>query len=309
VRIVTEGAWTLRGYLPYGKDAEAAVIEAMARYDRMVSRGIVRQSNAELRKAVRLAIQRIAAPSVEERHARAVEGRTIELLDAGDGMSLLQATLPTLAATRVWQVLEHHAKTHASDAGSQQARMVDALVSIVDGTSELPPQRRNEVAQVQVVVGIGTLLGTHDDAAHVRGGEGWLTAQTVRDLAEHSALRRLIVDDVDGQLLQFGRSTYRPPAALRDHVTARDAKCRAPGCVRDAAYCDVDHIVPWDAGGGTDVGNLASLCRRHHVLKTFGNWSYSLRDDGTAEWILPSGAVAADPPTPVIAVVDDLPPF
>ena len=42
-----------------------------------------------------------------------------------------------------------------------------------------------------------------------------------------------------GQLLDYGRETYRPPASLRDHVRGRDPTCRAPGCSRPARYADL----------------------------------------------------------------------
>lgn len=315
MRIVTDGAWELWNYLPGTRVTNPDIMSAMARYDRIVSRAIARQSHTQLRTVVRSAIQRIAAHTVEERHKRAVDQRCVEMYDAGNGMSMLQALLPTFAATRVWQVLEHHAKTAPASSHepggvqSHQARMADALVSIVDGSSDLSPQRRYDAAQVHVVVGLDTLLGVQADLACIRGTDGWLTADTVRGLAVNSALRRLIVDDRDGQLLEYGRTTYRPPVALRDHVAARDVTCRAPGCTRPAAYCDVDHIVPWDSDGATDLGNLASLCRRHHVLKTFGKWDYHLADDGSAEWVLPSGATAVDAPNTILPVMDDPPPF
>jgi hypothetical protein len=31
-------------------------------------------------------------------------------------------------------------------------------------------------------------------------------------------------------------------------------------------HCDAHHIVPWQEGGPTDLGNLVPLCRVHHTL-------------------------------------------
>lgn len=39
------------------------------------------------------------------------------------------------------------------------------------------------------------------------------------------------------------------------------------------------------------------LCRRHHVLKTHGDWtSVRRRDDGTVEWRAPDGSIVVSHP-------------
>jgi hypothetical protein len=59
---------------------------------------------------------------------------------------------------------------------------------------------------------------------------------------------------------------YRPSAALADFVRCRDLTCRFIGCDRPAEFCDVDHTIPYDAGGLTHASNLKCLCRKHHLL-------------------------------------------
>ncbi len=86
---------------------------------------------------------------------------------------------------------------------------------------------------------------------------------------------------------------YRPSAALADFIRCRDLTCRFPGCDKPADFCDVDHTVPYDAGGPTHASNLKLLCRKHHLLKTFwcgpGGWSDEQLPDGTVGWTSPSG--------------------
>ena len=308
-RIVTDGAFALYGHLPAGDLTDDIVLAAMVRYESVVTARIRSVSRPQLRRIVDLAIARIAPESVAQAHERAREQRRVDLFDVGDGMSLLQAHLPSLEATRVWQVLEHCAMADSQAPGSLAARMADALVAIVDGSSEMPAHLRHQAAEVQVVVSVETLLGVSSDAAQIRGTDGWMTADAVRELAQGSPLRRLLADDRDGHLVDYGRRTYRPPAGLRDHVRARDITCRAPGCTRPAMRCDVDHVVAWEDGGPTDVANLACLCRRHHLLKTFAGWDYHLDDSGAARWRLPGGEQLVDPPTPVLAVGSSDPPF
>jgi hypothetical protein len=83
---------------------------------------------------------------------------------------------------------------------------------------------------------------------------------------------------------------YRPSAALDRFVRARDLTCRFPGCAMPAEFCDIDHVVPFPVGP-THPSNLACLCRKHHLLKTFwiGDWALALSPDGAAVWTSPTG--------------------
>jgi hypothetical protein len=83
---------------------------------------------------------------------------------------------------------------------------------------------------------------------------------------------------------------YRPSAKLARFVRARDLTCRFPGCTVPAECCDIDHVLPYPIGP-THPSNLACLCRKHHLLKTFwaGDWALTLRPDGTAIWTTPTG--------------------
>jgi HNH endonuclease len=53
---------------------------------------------------------------------------------------------------------------------------------------------------------------------------------------------------------------------------------------------DGHHVVPWSRGGATALGNLCSLCRRHHgYVHEFG---FRLEPDGADafRWFRPDGA-------------------
>ena len=65
-----------------------------------------------------------------------------------------------------------------------------------------------------------------------------------------------------GQVLDVGRKTRTIPPALRRALTARDRRCRFPGCA--ARRCDAHHVTHWAQGGATRLDNLVQLCRRHH---------------------------------------------
>ena len=132
---------------------------------------------------------------------------------------------------------------------------------------------------VQVTVGLGTLLRLDEEPGDL-AGHGPITAATARDLAfaSGSIWRRLVTDPVTGYLLDYGRKTYRPPAALADHVRARDVTCRTPNCTRPASKCQLDHIISWPAGATSEV-NLATECDHDHRLKHEGHWTHQISDD------------------------------
>jgi len=84
-------------------------------------------------------------------------------------------------------------------------------------------------------------------------------------------------------------TTYRPSAALRRFLHVRDRHCGFPGCGAAVWHCDTDHNTPHAEGGCTDPENCGLFCRRHHRLKTFTDWTWQRRPDGSIEWTDPTG--------------------
>jgi hypothetical protein len=107
--------------------------------------------------------------------------------------------------------------------------------------------------------------------------------------------RRLVTDEM-GRLVDYGRSTYRPPADLARYVIARDRTCRAPGCNQPAAKSDLHHIVPWSRGGETNAEGLASVCQHNHYAIHDAGWQIRRSEGGTIEWTSPTGHVYRVPP-------------
>jgi hypothetical protein len=84
---------------------------------------------------------------------------------------------------------------------------------------------------------------------------------------------------------------YIPPAGLQHLIRVRQRRCSFPGCRRPAVHCDLDHTIPFEAGGLTCECNLASLCRRHHRAKQVPGWHLTQNQPGVMTWRLPSGRV------------------
>ncbi len=117
----------------------------------------------------------------------------------------------------------------------------------------------------------------------VLGVEGLITAEMVAELGKSAHLQPLIPP------LDEPEPRYVPSVKLAAFVRSRDVTCRAPGCDHPAFDCDLDHTIAYHDGGWTHASNLKALCRKHHLLKTFGGWRDKQLPDGTVLWLLPDG--------------------
>jgi hypothetical protein len=153
---------------------------------------------------------------------------------------------------------------------------------------------------VRVQITAAALAGLSQEPAEL-DGYGPIPAWYGRLLAAGGTDWQVAVTDGPGRLLDLHPLRYQPTARQRAYVTARDRTCASPNCTREAARCDLDHVVPFDhdhpeAGGRTEVDNLCPLCRVHHNLKTWWNFSTAYAEDGTLVTVTPLGRVYHTPP-------------
>ncbi|RIQ33707.1 HNH endonuclease [Jiangella rhizosphaerae] len=160
-------------------------------------------------------------------------------------------------------------------------------------SASAPPPRRRPIA-VHITVPFATAIGLSDQPGELEG-YGPIPAHVAKVLAAEGVWTWLRTDGT-GHLLDLGRTRYRPTKALADFIIARDRTCRTPGCHRPAITCDLDHIVPFNAGGTTDPDDLHALCETHHKLKHRGHWRVHRLPDGTTIWTSPTGHRYQKPP-------------
>ena len=233
------------------------------------------------------------------RNARRAEAeRHIRFGEPHDGMVQFWGALRATDAAVLDQRLTGLAATACrGDSRTQDQRRADALAALADGRTRLdcdcaapdctPVQRARGAVGITVLATAETLSGADDTPGHLPG-YGAIPAEQVRALAARARLRRL----PDPAHLR-AEPRYQPSAALAEFVKARDLFCRFPGCDQPAQVCDIDHTVPWAAGGLTHPSNCKLLCRLHHLLKTFWTGPHGWRDtqhrDATITWTSPSG--------------------
>ncbi|UNX54607.1 HNH endonuclease [Georgenia sp. TF02-10] len=174
--------------------------------------------------------------------------------------------------------------------------------------------------RVNVTVPLTTLMGG-PEPGHLHG-YGPIDAATARALALGGTWRRLVTDPLTGTVLDLGRTRYRPPADLADLVRAWDGTCVRGGCATPATRCELDHDLPWAAGGTTSFRTLSAKCKVDHQLKTCGDFIVQPHGPGTYDWTSrltgltyrrhPDGATTYQPLNPnddPRGTQDDSPPF
>jgi hypothetical protein len=128
-----------------------------------------------------------------------------------------------------------------------------------------------------------------------------------REIAADATWHRLLTDPASGALLDYGTTTYRPPAGLTRHVQTRDQTCVFPGCPHPAAKCDLDHRVPFPHGP-TSADNLHPTCRRHHRCKQHEGWTVHRDHTGGTVWTTPTGRTYTSPREPIAEPTPPQPP-
>ncbi|ARR79966.1 hypothetical protein MOTT12_04302 [Mycobacterium intracellulare subsp. yongonense] len=229
--------------------------------------------------------------AVRRRQER-VAGRQVWMADMGDGLAHLEGTLYAPDAHALDRRLDALAATVcAHDPRTREQRRADALGALAAdadwlgcrcGRSDCAAGGRAAGPVVIHVIAPQTSAGW---APGVQiGAEGLIPPEVLAELAASARLVPL-AHPADAP----PEAGYVPSRALADFVRCRDLTCRWPGCDRPATACDVDHTIPYAAGGPTHASNLKALCRTHHLVKTFWGWRDQQLPDGTLIFTSPAG--------------------
>jgi hypothetical protein len=251
-------------------------------------------SQAKLGREVDRIVAKADQDAVRRRKER-VEDREVVVVDTGDGMSAVWATVFATDGHVLEQRLDALAATVCeADPRTKQQRRADALGAVASGADRLGcrcgksdcPAGGKTAAPlvVHVVAEQATVDGTSDKPGYLAGSDELIPAELVAELADSAKLRPLF-NAIDAP----PESGYAPSAKLADFIRWRDVTCRAPGCDVPARQCDIDHVIPFGDGGPTHASNLSCKCRKHHLAKTFCGWKDKQLPDGTLIWTLPDG--------------------
>ncbi|BBZ51722.1 hypothetical protein MHEI_34390 [Mycobacterium heidelbergense] len=144
---------------------------------------------------------------------------------------------------------------------------------------------------IHVIAEQATLAGRSAGPASALGADGLIAPELIAELAMSARLVSLV-----HPLDAAPENGYVPSKALADFVRCRDLTCRWPGCDRPAVGCDIDHTIPYTAGGATHASNLKCYCRTHHLIKTFCGWTDQQLPDATLILTSPTGQTYVSTP-------------
>ncbi|RFA09220.1 hypothetical protein B7R54_08265 [Subtercola boreus] len=147
-----------------------------------------------------------------------------------------------------------------------------------------------------------------DTPGDLTGGHGWANLEGYGPIDQLTALHltrnapsftRVLTDPATGCALGYGRQKYKPPADLDELIRLTHTHCTFPHCPETSATADLDHTIPWNNQGTTDLRNLSPLCSSHHKVKHHTEWNIQQTPDGTITWTSPAGHQYTVDPTPL----------
>ena len=264
---------------------------------------------------VRSAFAKLAPDLFAVKVEKAMETRSVRCYPDSDGMSQVLAILPAAGAQTVMNAIETFVEIEKANEElgiikeivdrSMENRRADALIEIAELAISMKGnlvKHHRRPASINIVMDLATALGLANNPGFLTG-YGPIPADVARHFANDGKWKKFITDPGTGNLLDMGRETYVPPQQLQDFLIARDRTCRFPGCRKSALRSEIDHAIPWEKGGKTNPENMGVLCKRHHRLKTHGDWKLKSFPDGSCEWTSPNGRVIPVPARPMLDAV------
>lgn len=217
------------------------------------------------------------------------------------------------------QVNELHVRRHRGASGGtitgrfDDAAMFDAVATVIDAHAQpatADDQRTGPQRQAEALADICGYVLDHADVPECGGRRphlnviirledledleiraraavldfgGIVSPASLRMLACDAALVPIVMNG-KGRPLDIGRLTRVIPDGIRRAVAARDRGCAR--CGRPPSWCEIHHLVEWENGGATSVGNCVMLCRVRHRLMHHSEWEVVM-DHGRPQFIPP----------------------
>lgn len=269
------------------------------------------------RLTARIAEEIAPVPLAERRQKTRMRG-FVSVSDSGDGHGVLHVGGSLLYLTAARDRVRKQAKLviRARDKAQKEATaagnpilkpdtrtlgevcgdLVCDLLLTSDPTSD--PAARDVQASVSFVIPISTTLADESESGHAPAlldGRSPIPLDEAKRLAAKAPMfTRILTHPITGTVQAV--DTYKPTAAMRRFLAARDVHCRFPGCRLPARGSQIDHTLAWEHGGTTHLSNLEHLCVFHHVMKHATAWTPRQLEGGVLEWTTPSGKVLTDRP-------------
>jgi hypothetical protein len=254
-------------------DVQAAEITATAVADPNAEAALLETAGSTSVKGLRDRCREVRAGAEADDKAwarRLHETRRAHDWTDPDGSYRLEARLAPDAGARfssAWQAHINRIFCDARRAGRREPRAAYAADALLALASEGPCKP----VEVRVTVDSAAL-----SRGHTEPGErceidrvGPVPVAMARALLGDAAVTVMTRDGVDITTVSSPKRTI--PVKLRRALEARYPTCGVKSCANDQ-FLEIDHIVPLEHHGSTEIDNLWRLCSHHHRLKTYGGW-------------------------------------
>src|SRR4051812_3332343 len=278
--------------LKYAEAADGLTTEQCDRVQELTLGKATTKTPWQLRQLLRKTVIRVGAEDLGKKHEVQKKSTDIRVQPEDDGMSSLHGWLTSVDATIVDAAVEAYAraKKGAGDERSLGELRAAGLVEMAERYLMDPagPRAHGRPITVDIAIDFLTFLGLTNHPGEILGTGQMIPAEALRELIPQAALRRIITDPMTGELLDYGRTTYRFPADTTAYAIAKWVSSTGPGSTVPAQRVDMDHGKPWADGGETSRDNGNPADRRWHRAKTIGGWTVFHSDDGWT-WRSPLG--------------------
>jgi hypothetical protein len=173
------------------------------------------------------------------------------------------------------------------------ARRADALALMAERSASTD---RGAARPLVVMVMTHEQWMNHEGGTYDRTGFAASAEAVARNLCD-CRLGRIIIDDVTGRVIDFGRDARCNEEDQRLARIIRDGTCVFGDCDTPAGQCHGHHWRDdWIEGGLTNLEDLASTCPSHHRLVHESGWKLHGHEDGSWTATSPDGLTITRPP-------------
>jgi hypothetical protein len=227
-----------------------------------------------------------------------VERRAHEWTDPEGGYHLSARLAPDAGArfSSAWKAHTDRLFCEARRAGRREPRAAYAADALV----ALATQGPCKPVEVRVTVDSAALARGHTKSGErcEISGVGPVPVSTARALLDDASVAVMTRHGDDITAVSSPKRTI--PTKLRRALEARYPMCAVSTCANDQ-FLEIDHMVPLEDHGRTEIDNLWRLCSHHHRLKTYEGWKVVGRN-GTRDLVPPDDPDPPGPPSLLVGV-------
>lgn len=209
-------------------------------------------------------------------------------VDQRTGMCHTHLELDPVRDRALWAAIEAARASLRQQDGNRRTPWdqltVDAVITAIGGGEHV-----ERVPEITIIVDHDTLVdGLHAHGVCETDNGVPLPVSTVRRLCCEAEILPVVLDG-QGQALDVGMSKRTATRAQRRALRVMHRTCAHPDCTVPFDACRIHHVIPYQAGGPTDLVNMVPVCEPHHHLVHEGGWGLTMTADRIATWTRPDG--------------------